>query len=345
MLFGLEFDINRVAFTLPFGKGWDIYWYGILISIGFLLALIYCLKRAKVFDIDTDRLIDVVLVATPAAMLGARAYYMFFDSSSTFGIKDLFSLTGLKEFFSIHNGGLAIYGGVIAAFIAAAIMCKIRKLNILSVFDLAAIGFLIGQAIGRWGNFFNQEAFGSFISGNSRLPSWWGMSSEAVTKYYFEGVRVHPCFFYESVWCIIGFVLLHNLSNHRKFKGQIFLSYGIFYGVGRFFIEALRVDSLYIGNFKVSQVVSLISVIVCSILYVIGLTRSRKKEIPTDYTPQFESELSDMGKNITDENLELTEEGSLDGLDEGQNTEKTDATDNSHKNDENELPEQDLNNN
>ena len=277
-LFGLEFDIDRVAFTLPFGEdGWPIYWYGILISLGFLLALIYAFCNAKRFGINSDRLIDCVLVTTPVAILGARAYYLLFDGNG---------LESFKHFFNIHEGGLAIYGGAITAALVGALMCKLRRLKIADTLDLAALGFLIGQAVGRWGNFFNQEAFGRYVQ-SSFLPDWWGMTSEAVADFYFDGVMVHPCFLYESVWCLLGFILLHILSYHRRFSGQIALGYGVWYGAGRFFIEGLRTDSLYIGSFRVSQLVSALAVVICTALLIILSVRKKKSEIPSDYTPLF----------------------------------------------------------
>lgn len=290
-LFGLEMDINPVAFKLPFGEnGWPVYWYGIIIAAGFLLALIYCLKRSKSFGINNDRLIDAVLVTTPCAILGARAYYLLFDD----GNLDFF-----KDFFQIHDGGLAIYGGVITAALVGALMCKIRKLKISDVLDLASLGFLIGQAIGRWGNFVNQEAFGRYIAADSRLPEWWGMTSEKVAAYYREGVMVHPCFLYESLWCILGFVLLHILSKHRKFSGQIALGYGIWYGIGRFFIEGLRTDSLYIGNVRVSQLVSAVIVVLCIILMIVIFVRKKYKDTPKD--AEYEQMFGDVAAGTEDE--------------------------------------------
>lgn len=284
-LFGLEFDISPVAFTLPIGEnGWPVYWYGIIISLGFLLALIYAFTNTKRFGINADRLIDCVLVTTPVAILGARAFYLLFDGNG---------ISSFANFFSIHDGGLAIYGGIITAALVGALMCKIRKLKMADVLDLAALGFLIGQAVGRWGNFFNQEAFGRYISG-SALPDWWGMTSERVADFYFEGVMVHPCFLYESLWCILGFIVLHLISRHRVFSGEIALGYGIWYGTGRFFIEGLRTDSLYIGNLRVSQLISAVAVIICALLLVFFLVRKKKKEVPKDedYSPMFEEELS-----------------------------------------------------
>lgn len=303
-LFGFEFVVNRVAFTIPIGNGWPVYWYGILISLGFLLALIYALRNVKRFNLDPDRLIDCVLVTTLFAIAGARAYYLIFEDG----------FSGLKSFFSIHDGGLAIYGGIIAAVIVGSIMCKIRKISILDTMDLASIGFLIGQAVGRWGNFFNQEAFGRYISG-SYLPDWFGMKSEATAEFYYEGCMVHPCFLYESVWCLLGFILLHFLSKHRKFSGEILLGYGMWYGFGRFFIEGLRIDSLKIGDVRVSQVVSAVAFIVCATLMVILAIRHSRKDIPQDYTPLFETELIAEGvvapeteKDADDEEDESVEE-------------------------------------
>lgn len=282
-LFGLELEVDRVAFTLPIGeKGWSIYWYGIIIAVGFLLAMIYCFRKAKKWHIDLDRLIDVVLVTTPLSILGARLYYVLFDGKN---------IDTVKEFFSIHDGGLAIYGGIITAAVVGCVMCLIRKVKITDTLDLAALGFLIGQGIGRWGNFVNQEAFGRFIAADSFLPSWWGMTSEAVADYYMEGVRVHPCFLYESLWCLLGFVLLHILSKRRKFSGQIALCYGVWYGIGRFLIEGLRIDSLYIGNseIRVSQAVSLAAVVICATLLIYILARKKYTGAPkdADYNEMF----------------------------------------------------------
>ena len=305
-LFGLELEINRVAFTIPIGEGIDIYWYGILISLGFLLALLYAFKRAKDFKLDSDRLIDCVIVSSLFAIAGARAYFLIF--------KDGFA--GLKNFFNVRDGGLAIYGGIIMAALAAFVMCKIRKLKFADVLDLAAPSFLIGQAIGRWGNFFNQEAFGSLIPETSFLPSWWGMSSEATMG------RVHPCFLYESLWCALGFIMLHMISKERKFSGQLALIYGIWYGVGRFFIEGLRTDSLYIGTFRVSQLVSLALVVICGILLIVMARKANKKTETVEYTSDNESEekaeLSeeDLDENMSGESPEYTEEDGGDKLGE-----------------------------
>lgn len=284
-LFGLEFDIKPVAFSLPIAGGWDIYWYGILISLGFGLAILYAMKRAKVFELNPDKVIDVILVATPISIICARAYYLLFDGVKT---------RGIAKFFDIHSGGMAIYGGIIGAFLSAALMCKIRKINMLDLFDLGAIGFFIGQAIGRWGNFFNQEAYG--VATNS---SWWGMTSNKIQSEYGFGL-VHPCFLYESVWCLIGFIILHTLSRRRKFKGELFLAYGALYGLGRFFIEDLRTDSLMIGDFKVSKWLSLLLFVGCSLAMGIILVRLKNKP-EQEYTPLFEGIQMDVEVEPQDE--------------------------------------------
>ncbi len=249
-LFGIKLTLKPIAFTLSIGNfSWDVYWYGIIIAIGFLGAVLYAYLNAKRFNVNSDKMLDVILVTTPLAILCARAYYCIFDGEG---------LTSFSEFFGIgtHSGfaGLAIYGGVIGALVVGGIMCYIKKIKVLDMFDLAVIGFLIGQGVGRWGNFINQEAFGSLTG-----SSFFGMQSENTVKVVGEGL-VHPCFLYESVWCIIGFFLLNYLSKKRRFSGEILLMYCVWYGFGRTFIEILRTDSLMLGGIKVS---CLLSAVIC----------------------------------------------------------------------------------
>ena len=299
-IFGIDLILDPVAFTLPIGKnGMPIYWYGILIAIGFIGALVYAYIRAKRFNLDIDRVIDVVLVATPLAVLGARTYYVLFDPNG--------KISSVGEFFGLGGSGiagLAIYGGIIGAVVGGFIMAKIRKVKILDLLDLAAIGFLIGQGIGRWGNFFNQEAFGSLTGSD-----WWGMTSENTVNVVGRGL-VHPCFLYESIWCIAGAVLLHFLSNKRKFSGQIALSYCVWYGFGRTIIESFRTDSLMFFDFKVSQV---LSVLIC-VAGIVGLAviGRKKKTAVTDtaYESMFADELSaeiNEEENETEETTETEE--------------------------------------
>ena len=265
-IFGIHLKLSPIAFSIPIGSGhWDIYWYGIIIATGFLLALIYGLKNAPRYGLNSDRMLDVILVATPGAILSARTYYVIFDGEKLNGIGDFFGFGTSSGF-----AGLAIYGGVIGAFASGAVMCKIRKVKILDMFDVAATGFLIGQGIGRWGNFINQEAYGAFTG-----SSFWGMQSEKTVSEMGEGL-VHPCFLYESIWCIAGFFILNHFSKKRRFSGEISLMYCVWYGFGRGFIELLRTDSLMIGNLKVSCLLSfLISIAAFSALAVL---RNRYKE-------------------------------------------------------------------
>lgn len=271
-IFGIHLKLNRIAFSVA---GIDVYWYGIIIAFGFLLAIIYAWRNAKRFSINVDRMADVILVSAPLAILGARAYYLLFYNKS------------LAGFFRFKDGGLAIYGGVIMAFLSGVVMCKLRKVNVRDMFDLASIGLLIGQSIGRWGNFFNQEAFGSATG-----SSWFGMTSENVEAELGAGALAHPCFLYESIWCAIGILLLHKLSKNRKFKGQVFLGYGMWYGLGRAIIEGFRTDSLYLGTMRVSQVVSIVAFVVCTVLSIVLIKKSKKSvaENQTEYRSQFETD-------------------------------------------------------
>lgn len=289
VIFGIKLTLSPIAFSIPLGsRHWDIYWYGIIIALGFLSALIYGIKNAPRFNINTDRMLDVALVATPIAILSARTYYVIFDGEKLNGIGDFFGFGNSSGF-----AGLAIYGGVIGAFVSGAVMCKIRKVKILDMFDIASIGFLIGQGIGRWGNFVNQEAYGSFTG-----STWWGMESTKTIAEMGEGL-VHPCFLYESVWCIAGFFVLNYFSKKRRFSGQISLMYCVWYGFGRAIIELLRTDSLMIGNIRVSCLLSLTICIAGAVLLAVNLRRTAENAKTGDYSTVF-AENEDDG-NITEE--------------------------------------------
>ncbi len=269
---GWEFPLSDtlLEFTL-FGQEFTIKWYGVLIAVGFLLAMIYALSRVKDFDLDPDRMIDVVLVCTLFAFVGARLYYVFFSEDAADYLADPITIL------YVWKGGLGIYGGIIMAFVTGLWMCKLRKVNTWAMFDIASMGFLIGQGIGRWGNFFNQEAFG----GNTDLP--WGMSGSEIAAgvntitEYDPALPVHPTFLYESLWCLLGFLLLHILSKKAyKFKGELFSLYLIWYGVGRFCIESLRTDSLYLGTMKTSQLVAVLAVIGGIVVFLLRRSASRE---------------------------------------------------------------------
>ena len=272
---GIDFNISPTAFTL---FGLEIKWYGICIAIGLFLAMHYCFKRTKDFGLDGEALSDAVIAGIIGAVIGARAYYVIFHAEDYHDI---------KEIFAIRDGGLAVYGGLIGALIFGCIVCRIKKIHILSAVDLASMGFFIGQACGRWGNFFNQECFGL----NTTLP--WGISGGRIQNFIINNrasfaaqgfemdpyTAVHPCFLYESLLCICGFLLVHFFYKHRKFDGEMICIYVTIYGFGRFIIEGLRTDSLYIGNIRVSQALSLLICIAGIVIIILGHIRAKKKGV------------------------------------------------------------------
>ena len=222
-----------------------IHYYGAIIALGLLLAVWYCCKRSDQFGLKEDDILDGVLTVTPFAIVCARIYYCAFSW-------DEYAANPISVLY-IWNGGIAIYGGVLGAIFGMWIFSKWKKVKLAAVLDLILLGFLIGQSIGRWGNFFNREAFGAPTESFFRM----GLYNAAldVTHYY------HPTFLYESMWNVCGFVLLHFLSKKRKYDGQIALGYAAWYGLGRSIIEGLRMDSLYWGPFRVSQCLAAVSCI------------------------------------------------------------------------------------
>lgn len=305
---GWHFSISDTLaqFTL-FGVEFTIKWYGVIIAVGFLLAVAYALKRCRFFGIDPDRLIDVALVGTICAFIGARLYYVLFSSSRAEYFENPITILYIWE------GGLGIYGAVILAVLSALLMCRLRRVNTLAMLDLASLGLLIGQGIGRWGNFFNQEAFG----GNTALP--WGMTGNVIAagvngSGYDPSLPVHPTFLYESLWCLLGFILLHLLSKKAyKFKGQIFSLYLVWYGVGRFFIELLRTDSLMLGNMKVSCFVAVLAVLGGAMLCLIFRNRAEglsKTLVTESAAPQADAAGAE--EEIADEDA-LRDLAALDG--------------------------------
>lgn len=277
-IFGITIPAERAFFTLNVGGGYTIYWYGVIIALGFMLALIYGMKRADDFEIDRDRMLDVILVGMIGAIFCARLYYVLFD-----GVP----MTSVWDFFAIHEGGIAIYGGVIGALLFGGITAKLRKINVLKMFDLASLGFLIGQSVGRWGNFINQEVYGRATG-----SSWFGMTGSLISLDYGKEL-VHPLFLYESLWCLLVFIILHRLSKKKSFDGQLLCGYVILYGAGRFIFEGMR-DHSFILKFgigiSVSQVVSIAAVIAGIVLYFILRGRRANDE---NYENQFEEFLDD----------------------------------------------------
>ena len=220
-----------------------VYYYGVIIAFGLILAVLYGCKRSSQFGIKEDDLVDGVLWVTPFAILCARLYYCIF-SWDYYG-------QHLDKLFHIWEGGLAIYGGVLGAILGISIFCKIKKIKVAALLDVVMLGFLIGQSIGRWGNFMNREAFGAETISIFRM----GLLNPTTNIVSF----VHPTFLYESVWNAVGFVLLHFLSKGRRYDGQIALGYAAWYGLGRAFVEGLRSDSLWWGPFRVSQLLAAVS--------------------------------------------------------------------------------------
>lgn len=256
---GLDFQINRVAANV-FGK--DIYWYGIIICIGFVLAALYVNARVKEFGCTSDNLMDCLIICVPVGIICARIYYVIFEWG--------YYSQHPNEIIAVWNGGIAIYGAVIGVVIALYIYSRVKKLSFATLCDLAAFGLLIGQCVGRWGNFVNAEAHG----GATDLP--WGMSIDGAAA-------VHPTFLYESLWNLIGFIALHFYSIKRKFPGEMALLYVAWYGLGRAWIEGLRTDSLYIGTLRVSQVLAAVSCIVAIALLV--RKYNRLKVVKAFYVP------------------------------------------------------------
>ena len=238
----------------------EIKWYGVIIALGVLLATLYVMRRVKEFGITQDDVLNLLLICLPSAIVGARLYYVIFKWDQFFG-------EGIPwyRFLDIRGGGLAIYGGIIGAALGMLIYSLIKKRRITPYLDVMGLGLLIGQCMGRWGNFFNREAFGSYTNNlfAMRISDVYGrgidqtalqfLAQKAQEGGYAGYIQVHPTFLYESVWNLIGFVILHFVSKKRKYDGQVFLGYLAWYGLGRMLIEGLRTDSLYIGPLRASQ--------------------------------------------------------------------------------------------
>ena len=297
-----EFTVNsdlNLGFT-------TIKWYGAIIAFGFTLAVLFGGRTAHVWKINLDKMVDVLICGTFSGIICARLYYVAFEWERY--------AQDPVQIFKIWEGGLAIYGGIIGGILAAWIVCKVEKLNFYNLLDMVGMSLLIGQGIGRWGNYANQEAFGGFTYKN------WGMMSDKIIEYISrEDIRpmyglenvenvseyvaennlyVHPTFFYESVWCILGFFVLYIImKKYRKFSGQLFLTYGVWYGLERTIVEGLRSDSLYISgtNLRVSQVLSMVIVAVCGTLLIALLIKFTKHPKPIEgvdyFPPKTEKEL------------------------------------------------------
>lgn len=331
---GWEFKINPTAFTV---FGIEIQWYGIIIAFGLLLAVLYCFPRMKKFGINSDRATDAVIGGVIGGIVGARLYFVFnkWEDYRKDTLKDTFLAV-----INTRNGGLAIYGGIIGALIVGLIICRIRKVKILPMLDIAVLGFLIGQGIGRWGNFVNQEAFGT------NTTSFLGMTGGRIQRVinsemqiggsmYENGLNmmweqpVHPCFLYESVWCLLGFAILALFAKHRKYDGQLFLMYLAWYGAERAVVEGLRTDSLMVGNIRVSQMVSVIIFAVAVILLIIMSFRVRRD--PESFVLYVNTEqsriLMEKDTENSDETAHILGDGEISNADDNSKEENKNGTD------------------
>ena len=271
---GISVNPSRVAFNV---LGKDIYWYGIIIAAGFLLAVIYAMRRAPSFGLNEDNILDMLFVAVPLAIVCARLYYCIF-------YWDLYRDNPIAILY-VWEGGLAIYGGVIGAVIGVAIFCRVKKLPIGPLLDVGGLGLLIGQMIGRWGNFMNREAHGAVTDGFFKM----GIADAAGNVTYYQ-----PTFLYESVWNLVGFVALHFYSKRRKFDGEVFLLYLAWYGLGRAWIEGLRTDSLYLFNtgIRVSQLLAALSCVaaIAVLVYVRVVRKPQPEKLYVNRIAQDEAE-------------------------------------------------------
>lgn len=273
-----NWEINSVAFTI--GDNFTIMWYGVIISLGMLAAILYASYRCKQMGIKVDDLMDIAIFTILFGVIGARLYYVIFSPTEFKSIVDVFNL---------RTGGLAIYGGIIAGASTIIVVCLIKKISWRKLFDCAGPAVMIAQSMGRWGNFCNGEAYG----GVTTLP--WRMSSSKFANELLAGkminhdqyqqiidgvLGVHPTFLYESLWNLIGFILINVFYKTKKFDGQIALYYIAWYGFGRMIIEGLRTDSLYIGNtgIRVSQLLGFLLFAIATGLIIYGLIATKKKE-------------------------------------------------------------------
>ena len=275
---GIDIDPKR-AFSLgPV----SIHMYGLIIAFGLFLAVVYSMRRAKQFGVTEDHILDGVLWVTPFAFICARAYYCIFQW------EELYASNPISVFY-IWEGGIAIYGGVLGAVAGIIVFCRIKKISLGAALDLVLLGFLIGQSIGRWGNFFNREAFGA------ETDTWLRMGLldpvTGVVTYH------HPTFLYESLWNALGFVILHFLSKRREYDGQIALGYVVWYGLGRTFIEGLRTDSLYIPGtqLRVSQVLAAVSCLIAVAVLVYFMFKPPVKKLFADRVAEDTTETDEGG--------------------------------------------------
>ena len=304
-------EVSSVAFSL--GENFNVMWYGVVIALGMLMAIAFACFRCKQHGIKIDDLIDIAIFTIFFGVICARLYYVIFNPTN---------FKTLADVIDIRSGGLAIYGGIIAGAITIVIVCLIKKISWRQLFDCAGPGVMLAQAMGRWGNFFNGEAYGSIVEeGHPLYFLRMGLISRNTTSDFntLEMVYVHPCFLYECVWNVIGFILINLVYKKKKFDGQNALYYIAWYGFGRMFIEGLRTDALYIGQtgIRVSQLLGFLlfaiatSLIIYGLIYVKknpdsklavvgGVAPTNKKEKETEETAKAVEEAIKTEENGTD---------------------------------------------
>lgn len=283
---GLTFTLNRVAFTL---LGRPVYWYGIIIASGLLLAVFLCGKWGKRFGITEDQITDMMICAVPVALVAIRAYYVIFNLGLYRRADGSLDWGAILRY---SDGGLAIYGAILSSLVVLLLFCHVKKISFLAFADLGVHGLFIGQLIGRWGNFMNVEAYG----GPTTLP--WRMCGESIAQNMLDqgyvdqagyqailsgNLGVHPTFLYESLWNLAGLFLVYHLGKKRRFDGQCFLFYVFWYGLGRAWIEGLRTDSLYLyegSTIRVSQLLAALSAVIALAATVCLLRRSKRHPAP-----------------------------------------------------------------
>ena len=283
---GLTFTLNRVAFTL---LGRPVYWYGIIIASGLLLAVFLCGKWGKRFGITEDQITDMMICAVPVALIAIRAYYVIFNLGLYRRADGSLDWGAILRY---SDGGLAIYGAILSSLVVLLLFCHVKKISFLAFADLGVHGLFIGQLIGRWGNFMNVEAYG----GPTTLP--WRMCGESIARNMLDqgyvdqagyqailsgNLGVHPTFLYESLWNLAGLFLVYHLGKKRRFDGQCFLFYVFWYGLGRAWIEGLRTDSLYLyegSTIRVSQLLAALSAVIALAATVCLLRRSKRHPAP-----------------------------------------------------------------
>lgn len=287
---GLEFTLNRVAFTIPVLNR-PVYWYGVIITAGLILAVYLCCRWGKRFGISEDNIIDMMFFAVPAALVAVRVYYVVFNLGIYQNPDGSLNWGAILRY---SDGGLAIYGAILSSAIVLLIFCRKRKLSFLAYADLGVHGLFIGQLIGRWGNFMNVEAYGCATAlpwrmcGSSIAVDMlnWGYVDQAGYEAILSGtLGVHPTFFYESAWNFVGLILVYFLGKKRRFDGECFLFYFFWYGLGRAWIEGLRTDSLYLFGWelfgvpiRVSQLLAAVTCVTAGAVLAWALWKYRKEK-------------------------------------------------------------------